>query len=199
MMLPWIHGNKNRKKEIKKIIRYAKDILGIKIKFVSAEAGEMEGFSGLYSQPEEGEKAMIECVKNSSPLTTILILIHEIGHHIDYIKRGSPKDEEQAYNRYPDSSAEAPCPEEYVKKINYIEEQAVKYGLELADFLDIKLPVYSTVKDVIFSREMLNLQLKKGFTNGTDMRKIKQYSSQEAKRILRGKKYKRISYSICCQ
>lgn len=182
-----------REKQIKKILKYGKEILNIEVEIKEPQKGNCQ--SGGYIAPEGNKKAKVLVVNEYRGLNLVFILLHEFGHHIDFLKRGYIPEEEDAYQYYPDSKDEAPCPEKYKKVIRFIEEEANKYAQELAIYLDLKLPRYSSLKDLIYDRKILEIQLEKGFTNQTTRLKIRKLASGEARRIVDAENRKRTNNS----
>jgi len=177
-----------RKKQILKIIKYAKNILNINIKIIeSSYLEESKTSAGGYSCATNNKSAYIELINSYHGLPTIFILLHEIGHHIDYLKRGLVTKEEVAYEYYPENINEAPCPEKYSKLIIHAEDMAVYYARELATFLDLKIPEFSLLVDEFKSKEALKIILKTGNLSTEDFKYIRNVSRKKAYKKLKKK------------
>lgn len=183
MALNLINVNSDKRiKQIEKIITYAKQILGVDVKFLGKE--KFYGHSGGYTAPNGQRKAEVIIDNQYNGLTTIFILLHELGHHIDFLKRGYVHDEEVAYHYYPEKRNSG-CPKKWRKYIVNTEYQAIIHARELATYLDLKLPIRSYLKDEIFNAISLRYVLEKGLTTRQDRRDIWKESVEISKRILK--------------
>jgi len=174
---------KLRKKQLQKILKYGREILNLEVLFCDPE--EMGTDSGGYIEPDVNEKGKITIENDHRGLILILILLHEFGHHIDFLKRGHKEEEEEAYGYYPDKKEDAPCPPKQNKVITFIEEKAIEYSQELAIYLDLKLPRFAVLKDKYYNRLSLKECLEKGFTTSKSRAKIRSQSAKLAKRELK--------------
>ena len=166
--------------QIEKIITYAHDFLNVEIEFLSTK--DLENCSGEYAAPKGQRKGSISVDDSFSGLSTIFILLHELGHHIDYLKRGYVQVEEEAYFYYPETINEI-CPIKYRKHIRKVENEANKYAWEIATYLDLKIPIFSYIKDVVYQQESLNYTLAHGITNKIIRKKLWKKSIKIAKKI----------------
>lgn len=169
-----------RIEQIDKIITYAHDFLNVEVDFLDSKT--MENCSGEYTAPKGQRKGNVVVANDLTGLSTILTLLHELGHHIDYLKRGYVEIEEEAYHFYPDTQGKK-CPIKYRKYIRKIENEANKHAWEIATYLDLKIPLFSYIKDVVYQQESLNYTLANGITNRNARKKIWKKSNKIAKQI----------------
>jgi hypothetical protein len=148
-----------RLQQIEKIVRYAKNFLDVEVEFVCTST--IGGDSGHYLAPKGQRRGKVVMGNDFSGLMTILILLHELGHHIDFLKRGYVELEEIAYNYYPEDDNQK-CPIKYRKHIRNVENMANFHAWEIATYLDLKIPKFSFLKDVLFQQESLNYTLANG-------------------------------------
>ena len=174
--------SEKRKEQISKIIKYAKTYLNTEIQFIDSK--EMGNDSGGYVSPRGQTKGKITIADDYNGIMTILILLHEIGHHIDFLKRGNPVEEEEAYNFYPITRGQS-CPIKYRKFIRRTEDEAIKHAYELAIMLDLKLPSYQYLKDELFTKQSLELILRNGPLTKNEIHSLKKKCSKQAKRLLK--------------
>jgi hypothetical protein len=167
--------------QINKIKKYAQVYLNTEIVFVSSK--EMGFCSGGYVSPKGQTKGKVTIADDYNGLMTILILLHELGHHIDFLKRGNPEIEDQAYQFYPEKRGQS-CPIKYRKYIRLTEDMAIKYAYELAVMLDLKLPAYPYLKDELFTKQSLEMVLKNGPMNRDEIKKLKKKCCKQAKALL---------------
>ena len=167
--------------QIEKIVTYAHNFLNVEIQFLDTK--NLENCSGEYTAPKGQRKANISIDDSFSGLGTILTLLHELGHHIDYLKRGYVGIEEEAYLYYPDTKNEI-CPIKYRKHIRKVENEANKHAWEIATYLDLKIPIFSYIKDVVYQQESLNYTLAHGITDKIIRKKLWKKSDKIAKKIL---------------
>jgi hypothetical protein len=170
-----------RLEQIEKVANYAKNILGVNVSFVDNE--KIGHCSGEYEAPIGGKKAVVLVSNNLSGLSTLLTLLHELGHHIDLLKRGSIPIEEEAYRHYPDDFGIA-CPIKYRKHIKNIENHANYHAWEIARYLDLRLPVFTYIKDVLFQQESLNYTLANGYTPKKIRDKLWKKCHKKARRLV---------------
>lgn len=175
-----------REKQIKKILKYGKDILNIDVQFKSRK--EMGTDAGGYVAPSGKEKGLVTVDSSYKGPMIILILLHEFGHHIDFLKRGYQKEEDEAYAYYPDKKEDAPCPQKYAKKIRFVEDQAIKYAMELAIYLDLKMPRFMMLKDMYYTKLMLEAYLEEGWTNREGRAIIRKKSFKLAKEQIKSER-----------
>lgn len=167
--------------QIDKIITYAHDFLNVEILFLNDK--ELENCSGEYTAPKGQRRGSVSVSNSMSGLSTILTLLHELGHHIDYLKRGYVEIEEEAYWFYPDTPNEI-CPIKYRKHIRKVENEANKHAWEIATYLDLKIPIFSYIKDVVYQQEHLNYILAHGTTNRNIRKKLWKKTYKISKTIL---------------
>jgi hypothetical protein len=178
--------NDLRDNQIKKIVMYARKILDLEIAIV--DPNELDNDDGRYYPPEGDDKGCIYVADGYRKLEIIFVMLHEIGHHIDFLKRGTVEAEEKAYSKYPTQYSESPCPDKEAELIRYTEEQAMKYARELSIYLDLRLPEFSFLADEINTRLALDKVLKKGFTTDRERRRMRKLAREEARRIINGKR-----------
>jgi hypothetical protein len=174
--------SQKRADKISKILKYANQILNIEVEFVDQK--KLGSDAGGYVAPKGQCKGKITISNEYNGLTTILILLHEIGHHIDFLKRGYVEDEDAAYQYYPDVR-NTYCPLKHRRLIRSVENYAIKYAYELSIFLDLKLPALAYLKDEIYTKSSLELIFKNGPLNKDEMRKLKKKSKKQARLLLR--------------
>jgi hypothetical protein len=170
-----------RKEQINKIIKYAKTYLNLDIEFVDSK--KMGETCGNYQSPRGQTLGKVTIADDYNGITTILILIHEIGHHIDFLKRGNPLDESNAYMYYPEER-NTHCPIKYRRLIRKTEDEAIRHAYELAVMLDLKLPSFHYLKDELFTKQSLEIILKKGPLNKREIGVLRKKCSRQARRIL---------------
>lgn len=168
--------------QINKIKKYAQIYLNTEVVFVSAK--EMGFCSGGYVSPKGQTKGKVTIADDYNGIMTILILIHELGHHIDFLKRGNPQIEEEAYQFYPDQRGKS-CPIKYRKHIRNTEDMAIKYAYELAVMLDLRLPAFQYLKDELYTRQALELIFKNGPMNKEEIGKLKKKCAKQARKLLK--------------
>lgn len=168
--------------QIEKILKYAKEFLNVDIVFVDHK--KMGNDSGGYIAPKGQSPGLVTISNNYNGITTIFILIHELGHHIDFLKRGYVLDEDIAYQYYPVERG-GRCPIKYRRLIRNVEDQAIKYAYELAIYLDLKLPAFQYLKDEFFTRDSLELVLKNGPMTSEEINKLKKKCTKKAKLLLK--------------
>ena len=182
-----------RIEQIEKIIKYAKAILNVDVKFISKDKSQNQ--SGGYIAPTGQRKAEVLIGNYHSGIETILILIHELGHHIDFLQRGYVHEEEVAYHHYPENKGEA-CPKKWRKYILNTEYQAIIHAREIATYLDLKLPPYTYLKDEIYNILSLKFILEKGQTSKNNRRELWKLASKYAKQSLINNKLPPINHLI---
>ena len=170
-----------RIEQIDKIITYAHDFLNVEVDFL--DSSKIGHCSGEYTAPKGQRRGNVVVADNLTGLSTILTLLHELGHHIDYLKRGYVEVEEEAYHFYPDS-ADKKCPVKYRRHIRKVENEANRHAWEIAIYLDLKIPLFSYIKDVVYQQESLNYTLANGTTNKIIRKKLWKKSNKIAKQIL---------------
>lgn len=148
-----------RMEQIDKIVKYAKTFLNVDIYF--KDSSHTGGDAGHYLAPKGQRRGQVVIYNRYSGLMTILILLHELGHHIDFLKRGWVEEEEIAYRYYPEEPNQK-CPIKYRKHIRNVEYYANFHSWEIAQYLDLKIPQFSFLKDVLFQQECLNKTLSSG-------------------------------------
>jgi hypothetical protein len=174
--------SQKRKEQIQKIIRYAKTYLNTDVEFV--ESKKMGNDSGGYHCPRGQTRGRVTIADDYNGMTTILILIHELGHHIDFLKRGNPEIESEAYQYYPEKRGES-CPIKYRRHIRKTEDEAIKHAYELAVMLDLRLPAFQYLKDELFTKQSLEMVLKNGPMTKDEIRKLKKKSAKQAQKLLK--------------
>jgi hypothetical protein len=174
--------SEKRKEQINKIIKYAKTYLNTEVTFVDSK--KMGSDSGGYISPKGQTKGKITIADDYNGIITMLILLHEIGHHIDFLKRGNPVEEEEAYGFYPTVRGQS-CPIKYRKLIRKTEDEAIKHAYELAVMLDLKLPAYQYLKDELFTKQSLELILRNGPLTKQEILSLKKKCSKQAKKYLK--------------
>lgn len=173
-----------RLEQIFKILDYAEGYLNVDVQFIDHK--QMGSDAGGYIAPEGKERGKITLSDGYPSLMTIFILLHEIGHHIDFLKRGIVQEEEDAYLYYPEKRGQS-CPKQYRKLITYTEDQAIKYSYELAVMLDLKLPAFQFLKDELYTKRSLDMVLSNGPMTREEIRELKRKCHKEAKRLLKTK------------
>jgi hypothetical protein len=168
--------------QINKIKKYAHVYLNTEIIFVDHK--QMGSDSGGYCSPRGQTKGKVTISDDYNGITTILILLHEIGHHIDFLKRGNPLDEDLAYQHYPTERGTS-CPIKYRKLIRRTEDMAIKYAYELAIMLDLRLPAFQYLKDELYTRQSLELILKNGPMIKEEIIKLKKKCTKQARAMLK--------------
>lgn len=174
--------SQKRIEQINKIRKYAQIYLNTEIIFMTPK--EMGHSSGGYLSPKGETKGRVTIADNYNGIMTILILIHELGHHIDFLKRGNPEIENEAYQFYPDQRGQS-CPIKYRRHIRLTEDMAIKYAYELAVMLDLKLPAFQYLKDELFTRQSLELIFKSGPLDKVQMSKLKKKCAKQARALLK--------------
>lgn len=167
--------------QIEKVIEYANNFLNIDVYFVSPDGFEE---SGLYVAPEGVERGSITIVDNLYGIPTLITILHELGHHIDFLKRGYVEEEEEAYHFYPEKRGES-CPVKYRDLIFHVENEANRHAYEISQYLDLKIPLFSFIKDVIYQRECLDYDLKFGSTTKEIRREMWRIANKKAKYLMR--------------
>lgn len=133
-------------------------MLDVRVKFLP-DFGRGESIAGLYTPPCDAEAALIEIgTTRRSMFTQMTTLLHELGHHLDYIKRGGwSQKENEAADIFEEKGSNSP---RWVKKnIWDVEENAHQYMLRIVKFLDIKMPLHSFYYDLEKTRKRLRLEL----------------------------------------
>lgn len=174
--------SQKRINQINKIIKYAKTYLNTDVEFIDSK--KMGSSSGGYSSPKGQSRGKVTIADDYNGMTTILILIHELGHHIDFLKRGNPTDEDQAYCYYPEERGTS-CPIKYRRLIRKTEDAAIKYAYELAVMLDLRLPSFQYLKDELYTKQSLELVLKNGPMTKAEIIKLKKKTTKQAKKMLK--------------
>lgn len=167
--------------QINKIKKYAKTYLNTDVEFVNSKS--MGATAGGYQCPRGQTNSKVTIADDYTGLTTILIMIHELGHHIDFLRRGNPLDEDEAYQHYPEERGQS-CPIKYRRLIRKTEDMAIKYAYELAVMLDLKLPAFQYLKDELFTRQSLEMVLKNGPMTKEEISKLKKKCARQAKKLL---------------
>ena len=136
-----------RKQDIKKLISYS-EILDIKIKFESLS--DMDAGEYIF-YPGSSKRGYIILNKKYKSYSDILFtLLHELGHHIDYVNGGFTPLDLKALDLFASKLYKAPW---WAKvRVWKREEAANKYGKELAKFLEIKIPNFLYNYDIIRTR-----------------------------------------------
>lgn len=168
--------------QINKIIKYAKEYLSTDVVFVNHL--DMGADSGGYLCPSGQTRGKVTISNKYNGITTILILIHELGHHIDFLKRGNPEEESIAYQYYPVERGTS-CPIKYRKHIRKTEDEAIRHAYELAVILDLKLPAFQYLKDELFTKYSLEMVLKNGPMTSEEISKLKKKCAKQAKKLLK--------------
>jgi hypothetical protein len=108
--------------------------LGLKVHFIDAQKRD---YHGCYMLPEKFEPGVIEICKNKRTTITfqIITMLHEIGHHLDFIQSGDLPD---SYN-FIDSKN---CPEWARTSIFYAERRACKNAEKLYWTLRLRIPFW---------------------------------------------------------
>lgn len=173
--------SQHRINQINKITNYALKFLNVDVVFMDPK--DLGSISGGYECPRGQELAKITISNDYNGLTTILIMLHELGHHIDYLKRGNPADEDNAYQYYPEVRG-ASCPIKYRKLIRKTEDEAIRHAYELAVMLDLKLPSFQYLKDELFTKQSLEMVLRNGPMTREEIQKLKKKCAKQAKKLL---------------
>jgi len=171
-----------RREQINRIIKYAKMYLNLEVEFIHSKS--MGNTSGGYQCPKGQNLGKVTIADDYNGITTILILLHEIGHHIDFLKRGNPLDEDYAYQHYPEERGVS-CPIKYRKLIRKTEDEAIKHAYELAIMLDLKLPAFQYLKDELFTKQSLEMILKNGPMTKQEIIKLKKKTAKQARKMLK--------------
>lgn len=173
--------SKLRIEQINKITNYALKFLNLNVIFMDPK--DMGNTSGGYQCPRGQELGNVTIADNYNGITTILIMLHEIGHHIDFLKRGNPIDEDDAYKHYPVERGIS-CPIKYRKLIRKTEDEAIRHAYELAVMLDLKLPALAYLQDELYTKQSLEMVLKNGPMTKEEISKLKKKCGKQAKKIL---------------
>ena len=168
--------------QIKKITNYALKFLNVNVIF--ADSKSMGDSAGGYQCPRGQTLGEIVIADDYNGIMTILIMLHEIGHHIDFLKRGNPLDEDEAYHYYPTERGTS-CPIKYRKLIRKTEDEAIRHAYELAVMLDLKLPAFQYLKDELFTKQALEAVLKNGPQTKQEISKLKKKCAKQARRLLK--------------
>jgi hypothetical protein len=184
---------RRRERDFNKLIRYTR-LIGLRIKFAE-RFKESRDIVGFYTPPEYKQAGVIEiATKRMSMLTQMTTLLHELGHHFDYIKRGGwSKKEMEASDIFEKKGSKSPS---WVKKSLWdMEENANQYILKIAKYLDIHIPMHSFYYDLEKTRKQLRLELQQDKIKTPQWRKEK----RKIRARLRGvdaskKKYKKHRY-----
>ena len=171
-----------RLSQLDKIIRYADEYLDIDI--IPLEENCPGGGPAEYTRPLKGQRAKIHIRNDDTGLSTIFILLHELGHHIDYLKRGLVQIEEDAYQYYPDKPG-VKCPIKYRKHIRNVENQANRHAYEIATYLDLKIPSFYFIKNVIYQQLAVDQILSRGTNDRNTRIKLHRKAAKKAKEILK--------------
>lgn len=176
-------NSEKRLKQIEKILTYCKDILNLSVQFVSPK--DLGKDSGGYYVPTNAAKGRILVENGHTGLMTIYILLHEIGHHIDFLKRGYNQEEEDAYEKYYPVKRGDKCPLKYKKLIYSIEEYAIKNARELATLLDLKLPAWGYLADELYTIESTKFVLNHGPMTQKERDNLRKRCHKRARKILK--------------
>lgn len=172
------HVAPGRVLQIKKIVKYAKEFLNVDVKFVPNLST-----AGLYTAPAGQRRALVEVLSTYNGLTIVLTLLHELGHHIDFLERGYVEVEEVAYNYYPHEVG-AQTPIKYRKHIRNVENEANIHAWKIAKYLDLKIPIFAFVKDVLHQKEMMNYMFSHGPCPKKVRDKLRKKCHKKAKELL---------------
>lgn len=125
--------------DLKRLIKITKT-LGVRVKITTI--GGKYPYAGEYSYPSRGTKALIQIYQDSSTseIDMFLILLHELGHHIDFLIRGKVSD---AYF-YIDQEY---CPLWARRSILISEKYAIQYAEILYHYFDFRVPYWKIKKE----------------------------------------------------
>lgn len=128
--------------ELKRLIKITKSF-DIRVKVIS-KSGKYP-YAGEYSAPNRKSKALIEIYHSSdtSDHEMFLTLLHELGHHIDYLIRGKVSD---AYY-YIDQEY---CPLWARRSILISEKYAVQYAELLYHYFEFNFPYWKVKRECAF-------------------------------------------------
>jgi hypothetical protein len=146
-----------RQSDFIKLLTYSKDILNLRVRV--ADKLDEEGAVGLYTQPEDDERGEIQVKrKDQTMIGMTLTLLHELGHHQDFLHHGEDKVDDRAQTLWDNLGSKAP---KWAKKrVWEFEERANSYILKIAKLLDIKIPMFLYEYDLERSRKYLQLLFK---------------------------------------
>lgn len=170
--------------QINKITNYALKFLNVNVIF--ADPKTMGNTAGGYQCPKGQNLGQIVIADDYNGVMTILIMLHEIGHHIDFLKRGNPIDEDEAYHFYPTERGTS-CPIKYRRLIRRTEDEAIRHAYELAIMLDLRLPAFQYLKDELFTKQSLEAVLKNGPQTKQEIGKLKKKCARQARQLLKNK------------
>lgn len=122
-----------QKTELKRLVKFAES-LGVKVLFVEYSNRD---YHGCYIHPEKFEPGIIEVCKSPRTSYTFQIstLLHEIGHHLDFIESGRIPD---SYNLIDSEN----CPEWARRAIFNAEHRAVKHAEKLYWTMRLRVPFW---------------------------------------------------------
>ncbi len=170
-----------REKDLQKALKYAR-LLGIRIFFRDILGGDI---AGLYEDGDEDDPPKIWISRNRTLTAQLFTVLHELGHHLDFLNGTSTEREAQGYNLVDEKGHKAPM---WAKKMYWnSEERANAFIPQIAGFLGISLPDFLYNYDLEKSRKYLLLGFKK--PKITD--KIWTEEKRKLSKRLRGKNGKR--------
>lgn len=151
------------KAELKRVVKFAES-LGLKVHFIDAYKRD---YHGCYMHPEKFEPGIIEVCKTRRTTITfqIITLLHEIGHHLDFIESGKMPD---SYNLIDSDD----CPDWARKSIFKAERRACKHAEKLYWTLRLRVPFWKVKMEL-----SLDIFLYRMFKNTGDYPTTKQYES----------------------
>jgi hypothetical protein len=122
-----------QKTEFKRVVKFAES-LGLKVHFIDAQKRD---YHGCYVHPEKFEPGLIEVCRTKRTTITfqIAILLHEIGHHLDFIKTEKLPD---SYNLIDSED----CPDWARVSIFNAERRACKNAEKLFWTLRLRIPFW---------------------------------------------------------
>lgn len=121
-------------RDIKKLKQFVKSF-GLKLYF---RPKQVNGDLALYVS---GEYIVIFVTKNTSKTEIILSLLHELGHHLDWItNKRLDKDTEKAYTGFSLKDFK-----KYFKIIVEVEKAGIRHMTSICKILDLEIPI-ETVK-----------------------------------------------------
>lgn len=131
-------------KEVRRVIRYANS-LGLKVRFKKEGAGRV---GAEYVQ--EDKRITVYTIPAYNRTDIVLMLLHEIGHHLDFIHRNKRDSKrlgvalERENNRKP---GDPPIPRTYRQFIYNCEYAGTEYMPTIAKELDLKIPIWKVLAE----------------------------------------------------
>jgi len=119
--------------------------MGIRIRF-----RDIDDYGIYYFKEGKSKPSIVISTDGTCHTEKLFTILHELGHHIDFIRGGWSDKDFEAVSLFDDKGSKAPL---WAKKRVIIREKiADDYGKEIADLLDIKLPEFLYEYDVAKTR-----------------------------------------------